>query len=152
MPEEALTVRVPSKVFDPFGVVAMAVVHEESEKAESAMLAVELVTVFPSASSTFTTGWIVSGVPEVVVPVGSVVNESVVAVPGFTVRFAPDPTALESMVAPIVTAPARIPVNSAVYTPDPAFVIPPKVPVPALVVEVNAMAPTAGRPEGTGFP
>ncbi len=151
-PEEALMVRGPSKVFDPSGVVAMAVVQDASEKAESAMLAVELVTVFPCASRTVTTGWVPNADPAVFGLEGWVVKARVVALPAFTVRFALVATAEEEIAAPTVTAPESTPVKEAVYTPDPAFVIAPKVPVPPTVLEVKAMDPRAGRPEGFEFP
>ena len=48
--------------------------------AERVMVVVALVTTLPAASSTFTTGWVVSAVPDVPDP-GWVVKTNLVAVP-----------------------------------------------------------------------
>ncbi len=80
-PDDALMVAVPPKVFDPFGVIAIAVEQDESENAARAMLAVEFMTVFPSPSRTVTTGCEERVDPAFVVPEGLVVNTRVVAAP-----------------------------------------------------------------------
>ena len=60
---------------------------------------VELVTVFPLASSTVTTGWVVNGVPSVTDPAGDVVKTSWVAVPAVIVN-----AELVAPVRPVVAA------------------------------------------------
>ena len=80
-PEAAATVLVPLMVALPLGVVAIAVVQALSENAERLTLRLEVVTVFPWASCTRSTGCAESADPAVAVLEGAVEKASFVADP-----------------------------------------------------------------------
>jgi hypothetical protein len=102
IPLVAARERLPERVPDP-GLVPIARVID----------AVEEVTVFPCASWTVITGWVVQAVPAVP-PEGWEVMESLDAAPGVTVMEVLLDTEDPEMVAPRVTDPARTPVKFAV--------------------------------------
>ena len=95
-----------------------------------------------------------SAVSVLPVVVGVVENTKVLTAPGFTVIVAllALVIATDEIFAPKVTEPDRTARKLEVKTPDPASVIAPKVPVPPTLLEVNAIDPNAGKPDGFKLP
>ena len=92
-----------------------------------------------------------NGTPAVI-DAGTPLKASDVAAPPWTVTPVELPTATPEIVAPSVTDPDLTPVKVAVYTPLPELATGPKVPEPGDAVEVKAICPSAGRPEGFRLP
>jgi hypothetical protein len=155
VPSEAVRVadpavlRVTANDFTPLeSVEAVGRVAAESEEVRATVPAYP-VAVLPAASLAVT---VIEKLDPEVLEAGTAVRTKEVAAAGFTVRLALVETAAPDTVAPRVTDPEFSPVKLAVKTPEPAFVIEPKDPVPPTALEVKRIAASAGKPDGFKLP